>query len=68
MKPDGLIRMWLNDNARQVRQREAKTRKAFACCDAGSIMARTYETLADCHAAAALIYETELSKLGPEKP
>jgi hypothetical protein len=66
MKPDGMLRMWLTDNIRQLRTREAMARKAYPT--PGTVMHETSNALADCHAAAVLIYETELSKLGPEKP
>lgn len=65
MKIEGLLRMWLDDNAQKLRAREATARKRAEV--SGAIYARSCEALADCHAAAALIYETELSKLGPEK-
>ena len=66
MKVEGLLRLWLTDNAEKLRRRETEARDRAKV--SGSIMQRSCEALADCHAAAALIYETELSKLGPEKP
>lgn len=64
MKVGGLLRMWLGDNVKEHRDREARARKAYR--EAGPILRAAAEALADCHAAAALIYETELSKLGKE--
>jgi hypothetical protein len=58
--------MWLDDNAKDLRKREATARKRAAV--SGSIYQRSCDALASCHAAAALIYETELSKLGPHDP
>ncbi len=66
MKIGSVLRLWLTDNAAKLREREDLTRKRAKV--SGAIMQRSCEVLADCHAAAALIYETELSKLGPEKP
>ena len=66
MKVEGLLRLWLTDNAAKLRRRAAEARERALV--SGSIYQRSCEALADCHAAAALIYETELSKLGPEKP
>ncbi len=65
MKIEGLLRMWLEDNAKKLRAREAQARERAAV--SGSLYASHCDALASCHAAAALIYETELSKLGPEK-
>jgi hypothetical protein len=60
MKVSGMLRMWLRDNAQRLRAREAEARNAYR--SSGTVMHQSSQTLADCHAAAALIYETELSK------
>lgn len=62
-----LAKEWLRFNLvpqiAELRKREALCRQAYT---KDSALHQATQALADCHAAAALIYETELSKLGPE--
>jgi len=60
MKTSSLLHMWLEDNARNLRALEVQARTAYS---PDSNLGKSCTVLADCHAAAALVYETELAKL-----
>lgn len=64
MKRADFLRINLSDHAVRLRKLEANCRKAAYA--PGSELGKACADLAACHAAAALIYETELSKLGKE--
>jgi len=61
--PEEWKRKWLNESIASLRELERRCRKAYTN---DALYRAATDGLADCHAAAALIYETELSKLGPE--
>lgn len=65
VKGTDLLRLWLADHAKERRDEEARCRRGYT---PGTALHEACQALAACHAAAALIYETELSRLGPEKP